>query len=358
MPTHSLKLLLTTVAAIVAMGLAAPTAPAAGGPPIGYGAWQGVVSPGGDTRYVTMSFGRNTILARIGVDGGTLRTYRSLRGFAAIPAVAYDGTAGGLSADGSRLVLMRPKARFPSSPTRFLVLDPRRMRLLEPVRLRGAFAFDAVSPDGRWLYLVEYLSPPRIDRYRVRAYDLQVGKLAAEPVLDPAAASAAMRGIPITRTMSPDGRWAYTLYNGGGKEPFVHALDTERRRAVCIDLPSLEGYRGLFALGMTVNPAGTTLNVVRDGRGRGRATPVAVIDTKTFEVSDPLRKAEPTDEDAGGGVPWLLLPVLAIGGIAAALLTAGWRGRRRGGDLPPDPWTPGEPAEEHREAERQHSGVR
>ena len=45
-----------------------------------------------------------------------------------------------------------------------------------------------------------------------------------------------MRGQPLTRATSPDGRWAYTLYDGAGKEPFIHALDTSTRSARCIDL--------------------------------------------------------------------------------------------------------------------------
>ena len=44
-----------------------------------------------------------------------------------------------------------------------------------------------------------------------------------------------MSGIPVTRMPSMDGRWAYTLYDNG-RHSFVHALDTARRTAVCIDL--------------------------------------------------------------------------------------------------------------------------
>ena len=46
-----------------------------------------------------------------------------------------------------------------------------------------------------------------------------------------------MRGEPGTRATSADGRWAYTLYARQKHAPFVHALDTARRQAYCIDLP-------------------------------------------------------------------------------------------------------------------------
>lgn len=50
-----------------------------------------------------------------------------------------------------------------------------------------------------------------------------------------------MTGQPVTRASSADGTWAYTLYTRQRDAPFVHALDTRRREAVCIDL---DGWRG------------------------------------------------------------------------------------------------------------------
>ena len=60
----------------------------------------------------------------------------------------------------------------------------------------------------------------------MRAYDLVRGRLLHAPVVDPRETDEKMRGNPISRALSPDGRWAYTLYDGGGGTPFVHALDT------------------------------------------------------------------------------------------------------------------------------------
>ncbi len=44
-----------------------------------------------------------------------------------------------------------------------------------------------------------------------------------------------MEGIPVARTATRSGEWVYTAYRG--RHAFVHALDTVRRTAVCIDLP-------------------------------------------------------------------------------------------------------------------------
>ena len=55
-----------------------------------------------------------------------------------------------------------------------------------------------------------------------------------------------MAGFPQTRATSPDGRWAYTLYEPAERDhpAFIHALDTKRGTAVCIDLDPLADQRG------------------------------------------------------------------------------------------------------------------
>ena len=74
-------------------------------------------------------------------------------------AVAYDGSPGGLSADGRTLVLTQPGVRFPQTTSGFTRLDTRRLKILDTVTLDGTFTFDALSPDGRQMYLIEYTSP-------------------------------------------------------------------------------------------------------------------------------------------------------------------------------------------------------
>jgi LPXTG-motif cell wall-anchored protein len=124
-----------------------------------------------------------------------------------------------------------------------------------------------------------------------------------------------MRGQPITRATSADGRWAYTLYDGAGGEPFVHALDTTARSAACIDLPMLEGRRDLPALRLAL--AGAQLRVVARGHD------VALVNTKTFAALRPA--AAPVGNGPGdSGGPWLI-----AGGAAAALLFAGAAALRR-----------------------------
>jgi hypothetical protein len=270
----------------------------------------------GSARYVTLpAGGGRTMVARISTRDGRVRAVRLLRGTFTVPAVAYDGTADGLSADGRRLVLIEPRASFPRATTTLAVLDTRRFRVERLVRLRGDFSFDAISPDGRWAYLIEYTSPSDPTRYDVRALSTLTGLLAARRIVDPHERGEKMRGNPLARVSSADGRWAYTLYDGAGGTPFVHALDTSGRTARCIDLDLLAGRQDLWRLRLSLAPRGTEL----------RVGSVASVDLRNFRVSA-TRVAEA--RAAHGGLPWRTLAVaaLGIGGLLAVLV-----GRRREG---------------------------
>jgi hypothetical protein len=291
-------------AALLAAGVGAGSAGADGLPVLGVDAGgTGVVARSGDARYVTVPANGDTVVARVNPHGGRILASRLLRGTFTIPAVAYDGSAGGLSADGRTLVLIQPRASFPRAQTPLMVVDAQRLRTLQVVRLRGDFSFDAISPRGSLAYLIEYISPTDPTSYRVRAFNLGADRLLAQPVVDPREPGEKMGGSPLTRATSPNGRWAYTLYDGAGKTPFVHALDTSTRSARCIDLDALAG-TDLSRLRLDVDAAADTLTVSSGQR------PVVVIDTRSF------RTGSPSDPAA---FPWKPL----AGSSAAALAAAG-----------------------------------
>src|SRR4051794_28451313 len=68
----------------------------------------GVAVPDAPQRFVAMPVGDDTLLLRLRRDGGQVTGSRILQGRMGIPAVAMDDTPGGLSADGRRLVLIKP----------------------------------------------------------------------------------------------------------------------------------------------------------------------------------------------------------------------------------------------------------
>jgi hypothetical protein len=312
----------------------AAAAPAAGGPAIpgAYYGGEGAVGPPGEPsgalRYVTMYGGKRTVLARIAVDDGTVTSSRPLRGQWALPAVTLDNEAGGLAADGETLVLIRPTYSPRQRTTTFLLLDGnRRLRIADRLVLDGAFSFDAISPDGRLMYLVEYEDPRNPLDYRVRAYDLAAGSFRPGRIVDPSEPDEAMTGQPVARATSPDGRWAYTLY-GGGEETFIHALDTQEATAVCVDVPQLDG--NIFRWGLEVDPASGAIAVLKRGET------IASVDPETFEVAPAQSGTVP--EDDGGGVPWAVIAIVAgVAVVAGGATTLRRRGRRPAAELPPDP---------------------
>jgi hypothetical protein len=310
---------------VLALALATPGAAASAaigdGLPIqGEGAGPGsVADPTKGLRYVALNAGGGTVVARVASNGGHVYGYTFMRGRFVIPAVALDGSAAAISKDGGTLVLIRPRGRFPQSHTRFVILDPRRLRARDRLTLRGDFSFDAISPDGSLMYLVQYLSRRDPTRYAVRAYDLSADRLLPDPIVDPHKPDERMGGFPITRATSPDGRWAYTLYDGAGKEPFVHALDTVGRTAACIDLPTLAGHSRLTRLRLALSGQADRLFV----NDRGRA--LAVVDTRTFRVSEPAASGKAD----GVGVAELASLAAAAALLGAGVLSLAFRRRRR-----------------------------
>jgi hypothetical protein len=251
--------------------LVAPAASGDGGPGPGvtYG-WAGIES--GGVRYVTVPAGGWTTVQVIQRNGGRVVRFTNLKGTWGIPIVANDGTTAGLLRDRRTLLLAQartnPTLRKYSS---FILLDTKKMRVLRTIRVKGDHSFDALSPDARYLYLVEYVSQSDFSRYRVRAYDMSADRLLPAPVVDKRESESTMQGSPVSRATPSDSGWVYTLY-GGPHESFIHALDTRNVTAICIDMPWKKQPKRLFEFRLRLDGEGRL--VVRGPRGR----PLAVIE--------------------------------------------------------------------------------
>ena len=320
---------LRVIGLLLVVSAAMPAAAASDGlPVVGIGGDRVVIpSRSGDTRFMTRKVGANTRVAELGGPRrSTVIRSRLLVGRYTIPIVAFDETPSGVSADGRTLVLINPRRSFPRDRTAFVVLDARSLRVRTVLDFKGDYSFDALSPDARWLYLIEYTSRRDPQSYAVRAYDLRAGRMLPEPIVDPTEPDEAMRGYPLTRATTRDGRWEYTLYDGGGSHPFVHALDTVGQQALCLDLDVLYGDSNLGNLRLLPEPGGKiTVHY--------RGTPMALIDRETRQVtSSPLPPSLPPEratrpEPLPRGVQLALMAFLALTIVAsAAALALGRRG--------------------------------
>jgi hypothetical protein len=165
--------------------------------------------------------------------------------------------------------------------SRFLVLSTKTLTEAASIVLPGEFGFDAISPNGRTLYLIQHASSSDLVRYVVRAYDFRAARLVPEAIVDKRNPDETMRGYPVARATGPRGIWVYTLYTRGAENEqlFVHALDTARRRAVCIDLPRWPAGANVWEARLELAGSGGQLLVRAPGYGT-----VARIDTRTLRV--------------------------------------------------------------------------
>jgi hypothetical protein len=203
--------------------------------------------------------GDRTAVELVSGEGGGAKAEATVDGAWRLPTVGLGRRPAGISADASTIVLEEARASTAARrTTRFATVilgDPIKTRTIE---LDGDFSFDALSPDGAWLYLIEHRAA---GTYRVRRVDVSTGKLDDAPVVDKRDPGDVMFGYAVTQLPGPDG-WVYTLYVGQDR-PFIHALDTIDGVAFCIDLPAGDAAATtdatLASWALALEPQGRTL---------------------------------------------------------------------------------------------------
>lgn len=266
----------------VAAGALVTAAPAIGdgGPPQNaVQGWDGAAS--GAFRYVAIPTPGWTSLQVIRRNGGRIVKWLNVKGSWGIPSVTVDAPAEALLRDGDTIVLGNVTYGMTfRKQSSFLFADTKRMRILRRIHVSGHMTFDAISPDARYMYLTEFVSPQDFTAYRVRAFDLKANRLLPKIVSDRTTWETTMQGWPVSR-VNRDG-WAYTLYATGGR-PFIHALDTRHVAAVCINLPWASEPRYIYDYRVRFDRDGHL--VVRGRHGRALVT----VDRADFRVLSSVR---------------------------------------------------------------------
>jgi hypothetical protein len=265
---------------LVALGaLALPAAASAAYPaPFAVQGGTGLSNLDGTVHYVAQKSGAGTRITALTAAGDEAAASLTLRGEYGIATLTQSGLTGGLFHDGSAFVAQSLGLGSTSS---FVVIGTKDLVPHQTITLKGTFGFDALSPDGAKLYLIQHTSTRDVQHYIVRAYDLRTHKLLRGRVADKAQKSWVMQGWPVDRATSSDGRWAYTLYTNPGGYPFVHALDTVRGIAHCIGVPWRGNQNEPWNMRLALNEEGRSLAVNRTG-----GTFVS-IDVSTWKISYP-----------------------------------------------------------------------
>jgi hypothetical protein len=228
--SRRLGLFLTVLGALAVVSVASAAYPA----PFALQGGQGVLSTNGAIRFVASAAGESTLVRAYKTKDGSTLMSQNVSGSFGVPMLTSSGPGGGMFRDGSTFVL---QSMGSASTTQFVLLRTVDLGVRDQIVVKGTFAFDALSPDGSKLYLIQHKSAQDIEHYIVRAYDLSTHALLPGRIADKTQKSWVMQGWAVARTSTANGRWAYTLYANPGGFPFVHALDTVRGVAHCVGVP-------------------------------------------------------------------------------------------------------------------------
>ena len=189
------------------------------------------------SRYYTVSqlSGGARVMALDPASGSTLAQMTVPAGYT-LPNIAFQGPTAGISPNGRWLALTsQSNASGGVITTNFLVGSSSLTDSFKAIQVNGDFVFDALSNDGKSLYLIQKMTDA--NHYRVRLYDVGAGSLTPQVVADKRQPNEPMNGIRGDSVADPTGNYVYTVYLRAAG-PFIHALPLDQQFAWCIDLPS------------------------------------------------------------------------------------------------------------------------
>lgn len=265
--------------ALVALAVV-PSASAAFPGPYGLQDGPGVLSKDGTLRFTATKAAGGTLVQAVSTESDGIMRSRTLEGQWGIPTLQAGKPGEGLSRDGKTFVL--ENVGF-AETSKFLLLNTSDLSTVDSFALNGTYAFDALSPNGSMMYLIQHKTMQDVEHYIVRGYDLRSHTLLPQRIADKTQKSWVMQGWAVNRTTSASGRWVYTLYANPGGYPFVHALDTVNSVAHCVGLPwpATNGQQGpVWSFTLRLNVGGTML-AVRYGGG----SVYRYINTTNWKVS-------------------------------------------------------------------------
>src|SRR5258708_10398329 len=156
-----------------------------------------------------------------------------------LPQATISGVPGGMSQNGKWLVLQSfdETASVPSA-SHLLVVDTSFGSTPVQVELNGWFDFDAISNDGKNLYLIQYIAP---QLYHVRLYHVALHQLDPTVIVEKGnSPNTPMAGVKLMSVPSPAGEGLFTLNPRRKEGPFIHGLRPAGGQwagAAGIDLP-------------------------------------------------------------------------------------------------------------------------
>jgi DNA-binding beta-propeller fold protein YncE len=243
-------------------------------------------------------------------NGQAVATTTIARGFD-LPMLS-EAVASGISPNGKWLTLARQTNAGANFHSEFSIGPSDLSQPFTNIGLDGNFEFDAISNDGKSLYLIQRLDDQ--GKYQVRLYNVGVG-LSTALIIDKREPNEPMYGIRGDSVATADGSYQLTVYARDGG-PFIHALPLGLGFAWCVDLP--DGAPGdmesQFHWSLALSHDGSTLYAVNGATGSiaqlsvtNQSSPPSVIRKAQFSVNKPTALGLITEAEAKGA---------PIGGVA------------------------------------------
>jgi hypothetical protein len=267
------------------------------------------------SRYYTITHlnGSSQLAALEPASGRTLAQREVPAGYA-LPGLGFQGPSIGLSPNGRWIALAGSKTVAEGkSYTSFLVGASSLDQSFKALRVPGDMMFDALSNDGRHLYLVETMGEQ--GHYRVRLYDVASQSLAAQPVVDKREPAEPMNGIRGDSLPAAAANYVFTVY-ARNEGPFIHALPLDQPVAWCIDLPTTHAgnWDEQFQWSLVTNSDDSRLYAVNPASGL-----IAEMSTRNLpKVNRTAQVALNSKSGGEGGVLTAEAKGLAIGGAAVS----------------------------------------
>jgi hypothetical protein len=233
----------------------------------------GTPAPDWSRYYVVTALTGSTRLAALDPLSGRTLAQTTIPSGYALPQLGFGGPTAGLSPNGAWLALTgQGRSSSGQTVTSFLIGPTSLSEPFTEIHVIGQFDFDALSNDGRNLYLIEPLKDP--GHYHVRLYDVAGKTLLDQVVVDKNEPKEAMAGLRGDSVAQPAGSYVYTIYARQNDGPFIHALPLDESLAFCLDLPGdpINDVEEEFLWSLAITPDGSTLYAVNGSLGH-----VAVI---------------------------------------------------------------------------------
>ncbi len=196
-------------------------------------------------------------------------------------AIAEQDFANSVSSPDGRWLALRQVGQT-GNHTAIALVDTQAEKLVKTIQLEGNFTLDAISPQGGMIYLLQYINDGS-GHYYVKAYDTRANQLLPTIIADKSDLNdPRMVGTALTRQISADGEFAYTLYIDTWRNiAFVHILPLADKPepggnnqlpvpqfARCINLPVGKAANLLRYYTLALSHDGTTLYAANGALGK------------------------------------------------------------------------------------------